>query len=442
MAINWSRIHAELGLPPRPLSYDMVTRAVAERLRENDDLDWKKDLAWKQKDLSPEDKEKKKREFAKDVAAMANTRGGLIVFGVSEQNEEAVGLPGVLNNERERQNLRSLAWQRVRPLIDGLVIEPLSEDGGEHGLIVVSVPASPNAPHVVGERNEMGVPYRDGSDTRWMTEAQLERAYRDRFARHADDRGALRDLIDNLIPEIDLTRGVWVAVSARPVAPLPPTLDRPQAHDATATMNDTLRLSADILGNPVNGLEMLRQLPNDAARNPRTGLRRWVIRSNYSSHELQEQADWAVVELHHDGSVALALGLGNMVLDRDPAVLARSAWRVPYRFVDVAIADAVALSATHVRNLGGGGPILIRAQLLRDKQNMLPLTAVDNRDAGGFMIPSFTIHVAGSRPVHRPVAVEAQLSADDDAAGLRSVARQLADDLDHQFGLKNSTIPE
>jgi hypothetical protein len=37
--------------------------------------------------------------------------------------------------------------------------------------------------------------------------------------------------------------------------------------------------------------------------------------------------------------------------------------------------------------------------------------------------------------------VEAQLAADDDAHALREVARQLAEDLDHQFGIRKSTIP-
>lgn len=145
MAIMWSRIHVELGLSPRPLTHDMVVQAVTQHVRENEDLDWKKDLAWKKKDLPPDVKEEKKQEFAKDVAAMANTRGGLIIVGVSEHNEEAVEAIGVLNDERERQNLRALAWQRVRPLVDGLVIEPLSDEAGERGLIVVSVPASPDS---------------------------------------------------------------------------------------------------------------------------------------------------------------------------------------------------------------------------------------------------------------------------------------------------------
>jgi hypothetical protein len=44
--------------------------------------------------------------------------------------------------------------------------------------------------------------------------------------------------------------------------------------------------------------------------------------------------------------------------------------------------------------------------------------------------------------VREPVAVEAAFSAEDDIIALRSVARQLADDLDHQFGMSGSSIPE
>jgi hypothetical protein len=69
------------------------------------------------------------------------------------------------------------------------------------------------------------------------------------------------------------------------------------------------------------------------------------------------------------------------------------------------------------------------------------MIAVDNRD-GQMTFPSFTARVSGCRPVRRPIAVETQLSADDDIMALRGATRQLADDLDQQFGLVGSTIPE
>lgn len=429
MAIMWSRIHAELGLSPTPLTHDMVAQAVAQRVRENEDLDWKKDL--------PADVEKKKWEFAKDLAAMANTRGGLIIFGVREENEEATEPTGVPNNERDRQRLRALAWQRVRPLIDGLVIEPLSDEAGEQGLVVVSVPASPDSPHIVGEKNEMGVPYRDGSDTRWMAEGQLERAYRDRFARRVDDRAALSALIDDLVPEIRLESGVWVAVSTRPVAPMPVALGRPQREQVTATMNEMLRLAAEMY--PVSGgrIKVIGELADYAVNDPRAGLRRWVMRSNPYSTDPVDQADWGHVELHHDGSIALAIGFSTWLPGEDDG----GVYRVPVRAVDSLMVEAVALAAAHVRSLGGAGTTLIRAVFLLDPTSpRRPLIAVDNR-----LGPHFTqnFHVLSStRAVRNPHAVEAEFAADDDAGALRRVARQLAEDLDHQFGVQASSIPQ
>ncbi|MGQ0842117.1 AlbA family DNA-binding domain-containing protein [Actinokineospora sp.] len=441
MAIMWSRLHAELGLSPQPLTYGMVEQAVAQGVRESEDLDWKRDLAWK-KDLPPDVKEKKKWEFAKDAAAMANTRGGLIVFGVREENEQPVELLGVPNGERDRQAMRSFVNKYLRPLVDSLLIEALDGEDGAPGLIVVLVPPSPDAPHVIGERNEMGIPFRNGSDTLWMSEGQLERAYRDRFSRRADDRAALSALIDGLVPEIDFEKGIWMAVSARPVAPLPLLNGRPQREQTTATMRNALQLVSEVFGQAQGRVPVLNDLfASDAVNNPRNGLRRWVIRSNHYSTDAHERVDWALVELHHDGSVALAIALGAFI--RGAQILGQSptAMQVPLRLIDAVIAEAVALAATHVRGLGAVGTILARAAFLRDEAGgNAPLEVIDNRLGGG--ISSIFHRVAGSRAVRNPVAVEAAFSAEDDITALRRVARQLADDLSQQFGTSGSTIPE
>lgn len=441
MAIMWSRIHAELGLSPRPLTHDMVVQAIALRVRESEDLDWKQGFAWKAEGLPTDVKEKKRWEFAKDVATMANTRGGLIVFGVREENEQAVELTGVPNGERDRQPLRSFVNRYVRPLIDSLLIEALDSEDGEPGLIAVFVPPSPDAPHVIGQKNEMGVPYRYGTDTNWMSESELERAYRGRFSRRVDDRAALTALIDGLVPEIELGMGVWVTVSARPVARLPLLLDRPQRSKATETMNNALPLVAEMMG-PASGWQpVLNQLSTDAVNNPRNGLRRWVIRSNHYSTDPQERVDWALVELHHDGSIALAIGLAGFMRGADITRTDIDALWVPVRLVDAVIADATALASVHVRGLGGVGTILIRAALQRNEDSRrIPLLAIDNQLHGA--LTSLFHQVPGTRAVREPVAVEAEFSAEDDVTALRNVARQLADDLAHQFGMPGSGIRE
>lgn len=50
--------------------------------------------------------------------------------------------------------------------------------------------------------------------------------------------------------------------------------------------------------------------------------------------------------------------------------------------------------------------------------------------------------IEGTRAVRKPAAVEAEFTTDGDVDALRQVARQLAEDLDHQFGMDASSLPE
>lgn len=65
-----------LGMTPCELVYAHVRAAVEQGVAEAEALDWKQAL--------PPSDDRKRKEFAKDVAAMANARGRLIVFGVAE----------------------------------------------------------------------------------------------------------------------------------------------------------------------------------------------------------------------------------------------------------------------------------------------------------------------------------------------------------------------
>ncbi len=432
MPIRWSRIHVELGLGPAALTYDMVRRAVQAGIAEAEDLDWKQAL------IPPV--EKKWWEFAKDVAAMANTRGGLIVFGVREDAERAAGLVGVPNGDAERQRLRSYALRWVRPVISELKIEPLDDEkNGGPGLIVVFVPPSPDAPHVVGEKNEMGVPYRSGPHTDWMSEAELERAYRDRFARQADDRAALRALTDGLVPELRLgDDAVWLAVATRPTTSPPPQASRPDRVHTAGTMRTALDLADDVLGAHAERFRVLSGDGSGFLFHPRTGLRRWTFRSNRFAVDPHARVDRAMVELHHDGSIALVVNLtallrGAQILEDERL---RNALLVPIVRVDGLLVEAIAVASTHVRRLGGTGTILARAVLLAALES--PLVAVDGVAPGD---NSPVGVVTETWPVRVPLAVEAAFDADGDIPALHTAARQLAEDIHQQFGSSEAALP-
>jgi predicted HTH transcriptional regulator len=81
--MTFTALHRYLGEAPSPLADDMIDRAIAQGLRETDDLDWKSEL--------PPLGAIPNSDFPKDVAAMANSGGGTLVFGVTEKQKTATG---------------------------------------------------------------------------------------------------------------------------------------------------------------------------------------------------------------------------------------------------------------------------------------------------------------------------------------------------------------
>ncbi|MDX3342547.1 ATP-binding protein [Streptomyces baarnensis] len=214
----WTRLHQHLGSAPGSLTYEMVSRAAADHLDESDDLDWKRDLPQPPRNGQW-------NEFAKDISAMANTRGGLLIYGVAD-NHEIIGI------DREKADLRQYAqWVRnhVHPYLPDLVMYPLTD--GATTLLVVDVPASEMAPHLVHGRSDKDkeqqaftVPYRDRDHTAWMAEHQIERAYRDRFTRADRAEEALRqhsDFLTRTITAHAAKPSAWLVAVARPTRPYP-----------------------------------------------------------------------------------------------------------------------------------------------------------------------------------------------------------------------------
>ena len=433
MPIMWSRIHAELGMAPCPLTYDMIAAAVGMRVREAADLDWKlvvipaAELSGQGKGKAIEDR---RREFAKDVTAMANSQGGLIVHDVQEQ---ADGIEHVPLGERERQRLSSWASTMIRPWLKGLVIDEFPGPGdSSSGFLVVSVPASPDTPHVVEDRDKIWVPYRDGAHTSWMSEYQVERAYRARFERQTGSAAALNEQLEDVRQFLARDAGAWLIVATRPTSPVPHVFgDRPERQSVGQTYDQAQLLSEQIF--PGQGGGMLAPLGTNRATNPRAGLRRWVATDNVwgSAEDLSKYIHF---ELHHDGACTIAFNIedGTWSLNND------SYHWVHVLTVGTAIADSIALASAHARGRGNLGDMLVAAELVRGARNKFG--AVDRRRIGG-MNTGELILANGSRMVSSPKRVETGFAADSDLTQLRQVAHQLDSDLVHQFGVLNGTVP-
>ena len=167
--------------PATAISGGLLVAAVSAEVVERADLDWKRRLP----DLKVAGA---REEAAKDIAAMANTSGGLIVYGVREAGGGAAAAIEPAASEAGDQferMYRQVASSAIRPPVLGLRFHRVAVEGG--WVLAVEVDPSQERPHLVFSKDLFRAPYRSGSHTLDMDEAALSRAYRDRH-RFSDDR--------------------------------------------------------------------------------------------------------------------------------------------------------------------------------------------------------------------------------------------------------------
>ncbi|MHA7207906.1 AlbA family DNA-binding domain-containing protein [Arthrobacter sp. MDT1-65] len=295
--MSHSALHRALGFHNHELTLDDIRLTIDQGIQERDDLDWKKHLPAKQpnaaqiaagKDFAPD------REFAKDVAAMANSGGGTIVFGIEEDRAtsaaKAIAGVGEWSDSIERK-LRSWAASTIQPPVYDLDITRIGS--GEETIVIVNVSGSPQAPHFVtwGAGTDR-VPRRTGTKTVFMAEREIEAAYRARFRGEADRenvmlahvrRAALRVQGDGLTAGLAL---VAMPVGERQALRGPIAACEFQA--ILAAMNTANRFF-------VSSFEAMGILGQE----PRRGLRRWLVQYPRTGGE-------TLLEVHDNGTLVLA----------------------------------------------------------------------------------------------------------------------------------------
>lgn len=176
----------------------MVEAGAAERI----DLEFKA-VPW---DRSPAGR----KEALKDITALANTRGGLILVGVAEEKNAASGLLPLTSAdaESERGRVNDLIRAGVEPRLYGVEIGAVPVGGGV--ILAIAVARSPSRPHRVTSdnsnrfwlRNSTSAYEANVSDLRnlFLQSAEItERAER----YHRERLGPVRagDIVDNLSTE-------------------------------------------------------------------------------------------------------------------------------------------------------------------------------------------------------------------------------------------------
>ena len=407
MDVSFTAIHHALGAPPGPLTDELLDAAVAAGVRETDDLDWKSEL--------PPLKGLPHTDFPKDVAAMANSGGGVIVFGVRESQKAATGRIDVGEcDEIYERALRSAAIAAISPPVFGLKVHHLGS--GSNRAVVVEVPASVEGPHLIFRNDYFGAPVRNDADTVWMREWQIESMYRARFEerRHATE--ALDALFTESSRGRDTDERAWLVAVAHPRVPR--ARQRLTRDDAGSVMSRAEGLALRYAGRNGYGVHPLENVDRS---NPRPGLRRWVFANRATGDRQAWKAAWASV--HHDGSVTLTAAVGGYPSGTGYL----EGWQVESATIECAVADLMAL-ARATAEVTGDDEYDVRVGI--NWAGTHPLTILTRDNSGG-------IFDDVSTPLHEYTPVEISVDASEPDHDYHWHVHDLAQDCVNQGGITN-----
>lgn len=288
-------IHRALGLEPGDLTLELIEKAIESGLEETADFDMKR--------VVPNLKEdKSKQEIAKDIAAMANSGGGWIIYGVGEGASDIAGSIHPCEwTATEEQQMLNIAYTKIDPPVVGLEFNKIScGENSDKKLVLMHIPDSVDAPHFArAEKNNFSAPRRNGPHTNPMTYRDIERGFRERFQRSAEQEKTLQDYFEQATETLNPEEGVFLAIAAVPVTTKisAGSVDRGTAIQHTNPWAYSYFMTS-FLGNypkdpkvSTNGLFMWGG--GDIVK----GMRRWVLRN--SAHATAKYTK----HLHDDGTL-------------------------------------------------------------------------------------------------------------------------------------------
>lgn len=168
-----------LGLPVDQLTEEHLRELVSNEVHEHRALDYKLRLPnWNLKSA--------KLDFLEDVAAMANSVGGVILYGVQEGQDQSGknnGLPdtfpgvGHLNLDDFKLTAEHLVRDGTAPRLGGLDFSLIPIENQDSPVLALGVTASLSKPHEVVYRRRGGFRHRTSAGNGYMDPTDLRRAF-------------------------------------------------------------------------------------------------------------------------------------------------------------------------------------------------------------------------------------------------------------------------
>lgn len=357
-------IHRALGLEPGNLTLEIIKKAIEEGLEETADFDMKR--------VVPNLKEdKSKQEIAKDIAAMANSGGGWIIYGVGEGASDIAGSIHPCEwTATEEQQMLNIAYTKIDPPVVGLEFNKIScGENSDKKLVLMHIPDSVDAPHFARvEKNNFSAPRRNGPHTKLMTYRDIERGFRERFQRGVEQEKTLQGYFEQAAEALNPEQGVFLAIAAVPVTPIisadPITsgtaseYSHPQAysyfiasHQGKSPKEEKIETEFTFIWNLGEHVK---------------GMRRWVIRN------LQQTTGGKYRKyLHDDGTLLGAYQLGGVYNESAPSDQYPVGKPNHCRSKDIesALIDFFSLLREHAKERRVSGGFRIRVGLVGDSNS-------------------------------------------------------------------------
>ncbi|MFE2103547.1 helix-turn-helix domain-containing protein [Streptomyces sp. NPDC059468] len=404
VALRSRRLEGLFGARLDALSHAQVAALKTNAVSESYDLEFKGELYG--------GNDKAKRDLAGDVAALANTAGGVLLLGVAEDDQaRAADLPGVALSDGEVLRIRNIVADLVHPLptFDVRQIEDPGKPG--RGFLMIAVLRSPLAPHGVLVNEGLRYPRRNGASIIYLTEAEVAAAYQDRFARRQARHDDLLRYERDLIGRLDVSDQTYVVVTLVPDISGDFTLD-------TKTLRTFQQETRD---------KDLLVIPRGVhVRYVTVGSRRLIAHGGPEP----AKASWLACELHQSGAGSFAAIAANRseLASRGQIDENTTASRIEDEDLVLNIWSGLKILARHARDrAAAGGTATVRATIVPVTAD-LPAELRHPRGFGGLL---------GSHQVTEPPQATSVFDIDDlaeDGPDLIAATCALATGLIQHFG--------
>ena len=333
------RLEGIFGGPLGALTADQVESLVPGQAQESFDLEFKGRLYGRS--------DQEKRDLAGDVAALANTAGGVIVIGIEEDDQaRAESAPGVEISDAEVARVWQVVASGVAPMPTFDVLTVLRD--GSNGFIVVAVPRSPQAPHAVPVNNGLRYPRRNGSTTWYLSEPEVADAYRNPMLAATQRLARIEEMENEATKRLNRSQDAWLVVSLQPDVP-------GECDISTTTFNEFRDEILQVTALPIHN--------NMRFQTASVGHRRFLADS--IRDDTADTVDYLSIELCADGAGVMAVRLFDLGFHDAAGRETPPRQRISDEYLASGIIGALELLAGHARDRAAtSGLALARARIV------------------------------------------------------------------------------